>query len=395
MALKKYFPLNNNLEIPENCKDRCFKIRPLIEKMNENFLQFGYFSSKYSVDEKIVGYYGRHPIKQFVRGKPVRFGFKEWALCSTSGYTYKFFVYQGANAKPRPKNVLLGTDVVLNVLEKIPAGVSDYFDNFFTDMDWMKSLTELGIKASGTVRLNRLRENPFRAKKGLIKKEKGFLETVVDAISWLFACLKNNSIVSVLSNVDGVNPMKHANRRGQLVQVPECITKYNAGKLGVDMADWKTQKYTVGIKSKKWYFSFVTHCLDVAVVNSHILYSFLHSEEKMDLLDFRVYVTTALLRTVSNSKPKKPGVEIPLNNNLEIPENCKDRCFKIRPLIEKMNKNFLQFGYFSSKYSVDEKIVGYCGRLPIKQFVRGKPVRYCTVFFIPKKKWTSSTSGCT
>ena len=58
MALKKYFHLNNNLKIPENCKDRCFKIRPLIEKMKENFLQFGYFSDKYSVDEKIVGYYG-------------------------------------------------------------------------------------------------------------------------------------------------------------------------------------------------------------------------------------------------------------------------------------------------------------------------------------------------
>ena len=90
MALKKYFHLNNNLEIPKNYKDRCFKIRPLIEKMKENFLQFGYFSDKYSVDEKIVGYYGRHPIKQFIRGKPVQFGFKEWALCSTSGYTYKF-----------------------------------------------------------------------------------------------------------------------------------------------------------------------------------------------------------------------------------------------------------------------------------------------------------------
>ena len=163
MALKKYFHLNNNLEIPENSKDRCFKIRPLIEKMKKNFLQFGYFSDKYSVDEKIVGYYGRHPIKQFIRGKPVRFGFKEWALCSTSGYTYKFFVYQGANAQPRPKDVLLGTEVVMNLLEKIPCGVSVFFDNFFTNMDLIKSLTELGIKASGTVRLNRLPGNPFGA----------------------------------------------------------------------------------------------------------------------------------------------------------------------------------------------------------------------------------------
>ena len=81
--------------------------------------------------------------------------------------------------------------------------------------------------------------------------------------------------------------------------------------VGVDLTDWKTQKYKVGITSKKWYFSLVTHCLDVAVVNSHILYSFLHSEKKMDLLDFRVYVTTALLKTDSYSKPKKPTVKIP------------------------------------------------------------------------------------
>ena len=172
MALKKYFHLNNNLEIPENCKDRCFKIRPLIDKMNENFMQLGFFSDKYSVDEKIVGYYGRHPIKQFIRGKPVRFGFKEWALCSTSGYTYKFFVYQGANEQPRPKDVLLGTEVVLNLPEKIPPGVSVFFDNFFTNMDLMKSRTELGIIASGTVRLKRLPRNSSGAKKDLMKKKR-------------------------------------------------------------------------------------------------------------------------------------------------------------------------------------------------------------------------------
>ena len=238
MALKKYFHLNNNREIPENCKNRYFKIRPLIEKMNKNFLQFGYFSDKYSVDEKIIGYYGLHPIKQFIRGKPVRFGFKGWELCSTSGYTYKFFVFQVANAQPRPKDVLHGTEVVLNLLEKIPSGVSVFFDNFFTNMNLMKNFTELGIKTSGTVRLNRLPGNPFGAKKDLMKKEKGFLKTAVDAISGLFACTrKDNSIVSVSSNVDGVNPMKQANRRGQPVQVPKCVMEYNAGMLGVDLAD--------------------------------------------------------------------------------------------------------------------------------------------------------------
>ena len=97
-------------------------------------------------------------------------------------------MYQGANAQPRPKDVVLGTEVVLNLLEKIPSGVSVFFDNFFTNLDLMKSLTELGIKASGAVRLNRLPENPFEAKKDLMKKEKGFLKIAVDAHSGLFAC---------------------------------------------------------------------------------------------------------------------------------------------------------------------------------------------------------------
>ena len=38
----------------------------------------------------------------------------------------------------------------------------------------MKTLTELGIKAFGTVRLNRLPGNPFGAKKDLMKKENDF-----------------------------------------------------------------------------------------------------------------------------------------------------------------------------------------------------------------------------
>jgi len=64
----------------------------------------------------------------------------------------------------------------LNLLEKIPSGVSVFFDNFFTNMDLMKSLTELGIKASGTIRLNRLLGNPFGAGKGLDEERKGISE---------------------------------------------------------------------------------------------------------------------------------------------------------------------------------------------------------------------------
>ena len=66
MALKQHLHFNKNSKIPENCTGRCYKIRPLISCLNENFMQFGYIHSDYSIDEKIVGYYDRHPIKQFI-----------------------------------------------------------------------------------------------------------------------------------------------------------------------------------------------------------------------------------------------------------------------------------------------------------------------------------------
>ena len=138
--------------------------------------------------------------------------------------------------------------------------------------------------------------------------------------------------------------------------------------LEVDLADWKTQKYKVGIKRKKWYFSLVTHCLDVAVVYSHILYSFLHSEEKMDLLDFRVYITTALLKTDSNSKPKKPGVKVPrlpqpLNligekHFLERTDNGKQRKCKVCKKIPGSNVDSatLDFMYSVLKHTILTKV---------------------------------------
>ena len=105
--------------------------------------------------------------------------------------------------------------------------------------------------------------------------------------------------------------MKQVNRRGQPALMPNCISKYNAGMLGVDLSDWKTQKYRINIMSKKWYFNLITHCLDVAVVNGHIIYNLVkEKDDQVDLLQFRTMVTTTLLRHDSDSKPQRTGTKI-------------------------------------------------------------------------------------
>ena len=36
----------------------------------------------------MVPYYGRHPVKQFIRGKPIRWGYKAWVAATRLGYVF-------------------------------------------------------------------------------------------------------------------------------------------------------------------------------------------------------------------------------------------------------------------------------------------------------------------
>lgn len=56
-----------------------------------------------SYDESMIAYFGRHGCKQFIKGKPMRFGYKVWSLCTPAGYLINFEIYQGQNPRSNPK----------------------------------------------------------------------------------------------------------------------------------------------------------------------------------------------------------------------------------------------------------------------------------------------------
>ena len=80
----------SNLHIRGNTDvddDRYFKVIPLFDIFNVNFKRF-VSANNCSVYESMISYYGRHGTKQFVRGKPIQFGFKLWFLCSSDGTVF-------------------------------------------------------------------------------------------------------------------------------------------------------------------------------------------------------------------------------------------------------------------------------------------------------------------
>src|SRR6218665_661344 len=72
MPKNRYLKLTASLHFADNSlasqsySDRAFKIRPLLDLLNINFLQFGVFSSKLSIDEIMIRYNGHHGLQQFI-----------------------------------------------------------------------------------------------------------------------------------------------------------------------------------------------------------------------------------------------------------------------------------------------------------------------------------------
>ncbi|XP_047110581.1 piggyBac transposable element-derived protein 2-like [Schistocerca piceifrons] len=122
------------------------------EQVPDEFGKFGVFHSELSTDEIMVHYYGKHSAKMFLRGKPMKFGYKIWCLTSSNGFLYNFSPYCG---KTDNKQEPLGARVINELTSMIPE--SEYpnyklfFDDFFTSVDTLITLGKSKMKAAGTI----------------------------------------------------------------------------------------------------------------------------------------------------------------------------------------------------------------------------------------------------
>ena len=83
---------NNALDM----QDKFSKMRPLVDGMNRQSLNNFLPEQTLSIDEFIVPYFDKHGTKQYIRGKPIKYGYKMWVIATPGGYAIQFYLYQGA-----------------------------------------------------------------------------------------------------------------------------------------------------------------------------------------------------------------------------------------------------------------------------------------------------------
>lgn len=133
--------------------DKLYKIRSILNKLNETFKTYWKPRKCQSVDESMIKFKGRSSLKQYMPTKPVKRGYKCWVRADESSFVCEFQVYTG---KTESIEKMLGSHVVKDLTrDLVDRNHHVYFDNFFSSVDLMISLKSEKMFACGTVGKNR------------------------------------------------------------------------------------------------------------------------------------------------------------------------------------------------------------------------------------------------
>jgi len=300
--------------------DKMWKLRPLMNVMKNNFLKQFRPTQQLDYDESMVPYYGRHSCKQFIRGKPIRFGYKVWCLNTSTGYLVNCEVYQGKNPNANleyEESFGKCAAPLIQMIDEFPLHIQEltfnfYFDNLFTGINLLKELKKRDYGATGTMRENRIpKDCPVTLKKTLIKQPRGFVEYANNPDDGIIiARWVDNSVVTMASTIHGMMPASSVQRYSQaekkLVTVsrPCLFTAYNQGMGGTDRMDENISLYRIAIRGKKWWWPIFAWILDTAIHNAWILAK--GAGSTIPQLEFRRQVAQTYLQRYG-TMPKSAG----------------------------------------------------------------------------------------
>ena len=213
---KRYLHLADNNAL--NTSGKFAKVRTLFNAINEQCI-LNYQPNQY-VDKSMVPYFGKHEVKQYIHGKPIKFGFKLWVMATLLEYCIQLCSYTGKDSiLEEYENIGLdiGTSIVANLVWKLLVVQTSkyhiFMEKYFTSPDLLRHLSAMGVAATGKVRANRMENVLLWDMVKMNKEKRGSSYVVTDVSSNINAvCWKNNKVVNAISTFTGTQPFQQVKR---------------------------------------------------------------------------------------------------------------------------------------------------------------------------------------
>ena len=284
-------------------KDKFTKLRPLIKQMNKNFLLYAPLQEYYCFDKTMCECFDSG---LSLSGRPVRIGYKLWCGATTQGYLVWFEPHQEESTMTAEKDLDLGLggNLVMRfadaLLEKGQHPYHLCFNGFFTSVQLVSALKKKGVRATGTIRENRMEKCPLMNAAHMKTMKKGYFDFRVEENDEIILCRwHGDGVSSLCSSAVGIEPIGEVSCfvDDEISQMsrPSIVKLYDECREGVANMDQIIAKYRVRIRSKKWYSVLVSFMVDVAVNNAWQLHRACNPGTSLDLLHFRRHVAHAYL----------------------------------------------------------------------------------------------------
>lgn len=262
-----------------------------------------------TVDEQLFPSKARCRFTQYMPNKPQKFGIKFWLACDVeTKYVVNGFPYLGKD-ETRNASTPLSEFVVMKLLEPYTMkGRTVTTDNFFTSIPLALKLKSKNTALLGTIRANK-RELPK-----ICKLKKDNMERFSTLLYQSNRCTltiyksKPNKKVLILSTKH-----KHIKIDKAAKKLPETVSFYNNTKFGVDITDQMARKYTVKSGSRRWPLQVFFNILDLAAINSWILYKNT-TGDNVSRKDFLFRLAEELAAKYQTSRQKPAEINTPTTN---------------------------------------------------------------------------------
>jgi len=292
------------------------KVKNVVAYLKPRLLQHFIPSKEICVDESTVSFKGRVAWKMYNPQKPTKWGLRVYTLCdSQTGYVCAFEPYYGAattDQLPYP-NHQFAPRVVLHLIDQLlqaadGTGYHLFTDRYYTGCILAEELYKRQVHLTGTIMKNRA-GLPVAVKKKLKLKQQE-TKTWVKGDSMTCLVWQDKRQVLMLSTYynGSVQEIERRTKKGpEKVSKPTMIIDYTQNMGGVDRADHYISSYAFMKKSLKWWRKLFYWILEVAVVNSFILFQQSDTTSDATHLQYRRNLISLLVGDIRNQDRSRKG----------------------------------------------------------------------------------------